>query len=67
MGLTKENLISISRGALINLSGTFLLAIGLFLQAGKFSNDDFRVLGFALLANLGAVIVNSTRKFLQNG
>ena len=63
--ITSENLRSIFRGALINLSGTVLLSIGVFLQGTAFSVNDFRILGFALLSNLGAVIVNTVRKFLE--
>ena len=62
---TKENLRSIAIGALINLAGTALLTIGLFLQSLQFSVEDFRILGFALLGNLGAVIVNAVRKFIS--
>jgi hypothetical protein len=62
--LTVDNWKSIYKGALINLAGTVLLTIGLFLQSGKFSGEDFRFIGVALLANLGAVIVNTVRKFI---
>lgn len=63
--LTGDNWKSIAKGALINIAGTFLLSVGMFLQAGEFTNNDFRILGFALLANLGAVIVNTVRKFIS--
>ncbi len=62
--LTLDNWKAIYKGALINLAGTALLTIGLFLQAGKFTSDDWRFVGVALLANLGAVLVNTVRKFL---
>lgn len=62
---TKENLKSIAIGALINLAGTALLTIGLFLQNLNFTAKDFGILGFALLGNLGAVIVNTVRKYIS--
>lgn len=63
--LTSQNLKSILIGALINLSGTLLLTFGLFLQQGNFTESDWQKVGYALLANLGAVIVNTVRKFIS--
>lgn len=62
--LTGQNVKSIAIGALINLGGTALLAVGLFLQSMSFTATDFSKLGLALLVNLGTIIVNTVRKFV---
>lgn len=56
---------AILKGALVNIGGTVLLTVGMFL--GTISAEggfNFLVLKIALATNLSTVIVNIARKFL---
>ena len=63
--LTQADWKSILVGGLINLGGTALLTVGMFL--GTIGNDgtfNWLVLKIALATNLSTVFVNTARKFL---
>jgi hypothetical protein len=59
LSYSKEDLLKIARGAAYAMSGALLIAIGLFLQTGKFDLNLF-------LGALGSILINAAHKYFAD-